>query len=207
MSPSQERTRRYGALNRTVIVAAARAIADEQGLDALTLRRVARALGTGQASIYRHVAGREELITALCDDLAAGYPLIEPGGPPRETVLRQWDAIHRHLTEHPWGPRAIASGDNLATSGQRVAAHATAQLRDLGLDARDAARAYRTLWHLLLGHFLNDHPLGHTSEAAASLHQEADFRWGVHQFLNGFTRSGGRPESALDSPGRAPRSC
>ncbi|GAA3514681.1 TetR/AcrR family transcriptional regulator [Actinocatenispora rupis] len=185
MPTTPSRGARYGALNRTVIVAAARTIADRDGLGQLTLRRVAESLGTGQASIYRHVSGRDELIAALCEDLAAGFPLVTDQRSPRTAALRQWEAIHRYLTEHPWGAPAIAAGDTVAVSGERLAAHATAQLRRLGLTGRDAARAYRVLWQLLLGHLLNAHPLGHGADHPRA-GDESDFRWALRHLLDAF---------------------
>jgi hypothetical protein len=50
--------------SRARIVAEARLIADEEGLEALTLRRLATRLEAGQASLYRHVADRGELLAS-----------------------------------------------------------------------------------------------------------------------------------------------
>ena len=54
-------------LSRDRIVTAAVEIVDAEGPDALTMRAVARRLGAGTMSLYRHVSGREELL-----DLALG---------------------------------------------------------------------------------------------------------------------------------------
>ncbi|WP_049573060.1 TetR/AcrR family transcriptional regulator [Nonomuraea sp. SBT364] len=92
-----------GALTVDRIVRAAIAIADAEGLEALSMRRVATALDAGTMSLYRHVPGKEELI-----DLMAGYvlgraepPLPATGGW-RERVeayaRAMWALYHRH----PW---------------------------------------------------------------------------------------------------------
>jgi AcrR family transcriptional regulator len=186
---------KYALLNRAAIVAAARAIADSEGLDRVTLRRVAEALGTGQASLYRHIAGRAELVARLADDLAAGFPRVPDEGPTTvsdgedatETVVRQWRATHRYLTEHSWGAQAIAAGDQLAGTAHEFTEHAIGQLRALGLEDQDAARAYRALWHLLMGHLLSDHPFGHGHASAAHPRNETDLDWAIRALVSGIT--------------------
>ncbi len=168
-------------LSRAAIVEAARRVADGEGLAELTLRRVARELGTGQASLYRHIADRGELLNLLAEDLAAGYPLVEAqDADPVDRVVRQWQAMHAYLTERSWGPHVIAGGEFALDAARPVAEHCVAQLRAAGLDDGDALRAYRTLWHLLLGHLLNAHPFGHLHGHTP---EEDDFAWAVRALL------------------------
>jgi hypothetical protein len=68
--------------------------------------------------------------------------------------------MHDYLAAHPWAAKVIAEGHYLATGARQVVGHVLALLRAAGLDGADAARAYRALWHLLLGHLLNEHPFG-----------------------------------------------
>ncbi|MDF5754484.1 helix-turn-helix domain-containing protein [Spongiactinospora sp. TRM90649] len=174
---------RRRSLNRQVIVAAARRVADSSGLAELTLRRVAGELGTGQASLYRHIADRAELLGLLAEDLATGFPL-EGGRSGADGVVRQWEAMHDYLADHPWGARVIAEGFHTAAGGHAVAEHNLALLRAAGLDDTDAARAYRALWHLLLGHLLNEHPLGHDGEKDLGA---PDFSWALRRLVTGMT--------------------
>jgi TetR/AcrR family tetracycline transcriptional repressor len=62
-------------LNRARIVAAAVVVLDADGLAGLTMRRVARELGTGAMSLYRHVASREELLDLVLDELVGAVPV------------------------------------------------------------------------------------------------------------------------------------
>lgn len=184
-------TRRGTTLSRAAIVAAARDIADTDGIGELTLRRVATALDTGQASLYRHIADRAELLSLLVEDFGTDLPLVSAQPSAVATVLHQWQAMHDHLARHPWAAPVIAQGQLLAHSAHHVTAHSTAQLRRAGLDAHDADRAYRALWHLLLGHLLNEHPLGHGHEGQsrqatrAPRDGEADFHWALRRLVNG----------------------
>jgi AcrR family transcriptional regulator len=72
--PGRERS-----LSREAITDAAMAIVDAEGLDALTMRTVAHALRTGQASLYAYVKSKEELIELLIDRLIGEIPF---GGEP-----------------------------------------------------------------------------------------------------------------------------
>src|SRR5919205_2292266 len=84
--PSAPRSRRERpakpALSREAIVAAALEIARAEGVDALSMRRVAQALDTGPASLYVYVADRDELL-ALVFDAAIGTIEIDPVDPAR----------------------------------------------------------------------------------------------------------------------------
>src|ERR1700761_9287396 len=65
--------RRSGALSRDRIVAAATALADSDGLGALSMARLAERLGCGTMSLYRHVATKDELLVFMLS-AAAGSP-------------------------------------------------------------------------------------------------------------------------------------
>ena len=66
-APVKRREPRERALTRDAIAAATLKIVDAEGLDAVTMRRVAQELGTGAASLYAHVAGKEELLELIVE--------------------------------------------------------------------------------------------------------------------------------------------
>ena len=84
------------------IVSAAVRVAGSEGLAAVSMSRVAAELGTGPMSLYRYVAGKDELL-ALMVDAAHGPP---PAGPPDEdwrAGLTRWSwAIRAAYQRHPW---------------------------------------------------------------------------------------------------------
>lgn len=65
-------------LSRERIADAAMAIIDGEGLDALSMRRVASDLGTGPASLYAHVTGKDDLLDLLLDRVITGLEVPEP---------------------------------------------------------------------------------------------------------------------------------
>jgi len=97
-------------LSRDDVVAAAIALADGEGFDAVTMQRVADAVGAAKMGLYRYVPGKAEL-AALMVDHALGAPPAVPDGRWRDG-LRTWaTAMRERMAAHPWtleltlGPR------------------------------------------------------------------------------------------------------
>src|SRR3954466_9070742 len=89
-------------LNVERVVAAAIAVADEDGLAAVTMARVAKRLGFTTMSLYRHVASKEELLSRMLDAALGLAPAFEI--PDLRAGLKRW--AHELLTvihRHPWG--------------------------------------------------------------------------------------------------------
>src|SRR6516225_9042130 len=80
MRPERAAVGRPAQRSRAEITAVALDIADREGLDAVSMRRVAAALGTGAASLYRYVETREELLDLMTDATGAEYELATPTG-------------------------------------------------------------------------------------------------------------------------------
>ncbi|MEV6283137.1 GntR family transcriptional regulator [Kribbella sp. NPDC051770] len=104
------RVRRTGVgLNRKRVLRAAIGIADREGLDAVSMRRLASELEVGPMSLYRHVAGRDELTTQMADEVFGEIELPTPGPDGWRAKLEllateQWALCHRHV----WLPRAVS---------------------------------------------------------------------------------------------------
>lgn len=102
---SPRRTPRERTLSRDAIATAALAIVDSEGLDAMTMRRVADALGTGAASLYAHVANKEELLELVVERVIGEVEMSGEPDPERwqdqlKDALRAMRAVfsrHRDL--------------------------------------------------------------------------------------------------------------
>jgi len=83
------------------IAEAAIRIADTEGLDAVSMQRVADDLPVTKMALYRHVPGKTELV-AVMSDLAMGAPPERPEQPWRE-ALRTWSLdLYEGFNRHPW---------------------------------------------------------------------------------------------------------
>ena len=89
------------AITLTGIAEAAIRIADAEGLDAVSMQRIAGELPVTKMALYRYVPGKTELL-AVMSDLAMGAPPERPGLPWRE-ALRTWAMdLYAGFTRHPW---------------------------------------------------------------------------------------------------------
>ena len=96
--------------NRTEILAAARRLVVERGVDALSLREVARRAGYAPAAVYTYFENREALIAAVGSDattaMAAYLEAVPRGAPVRERLIALADAYVRFAAEEPERYRA-----------------------------------------------------------------------------------------------------
>ncbi|MEZ5212402.1 MULTISPECIES: TetR/AcrR family transcriptional regulator [unclassified Gordonia (in: high G+C Gram-positive bacteria)] len=133
------------------IVDAAIDIADRDGLDAVSMRRIADRLGVGAMSLYRHVADKDALLSAMSAEVGRRfpYPVGEPGPWTwRERVAIAVDVDWRLYQRHPWVlltyavPRYGLTPDCLA--GLEWLAEGFAEL---GVDDATAVEMALTLWN------------------------------------------------------------
>ena len=134
------------------ILAAALELVDEQGADALSMRSLAQRLGSGTATLYRHFAGRSELVALMVDRMIGETDLPAVASMPWQQACislaqNMFDALSRHgnvaslLIGHvPMGPHALAQRELVL-----------AVLLDNGFAPAVAAHAYATLSRYVLG--------------------------------------------------------
>src|SRR3954451_19303708 len=92
--------RRHG-LSRAVIVEAGLRVVRKEGIDALSMRRIATELDTGPASLYAHVANKDELLEILFDEVAGEIPLPVPDPARwREQVTQLWTDSHATMLRY-----------------------------------------------------------------------------------------------------------
>jgi AcrR family transcriptional regulator len=109
IKPPRPQSRRSEALSKARIVAAAIAVLDEAGEDALTFRVLTARLSTGFGALYHHVGSKDELLRAaagqVIDEAAAHVaPEAAPDEAVRELALAVFDAIDAH----PWAGAQLA---------------------------------------------------------------------------------------------------
>jgi AcrR family transcriptional regulator len=96
--------------SRTQIARAAVRIADAEGLDAATMRRVAAEIGTGAMSLYRYVPGRDDLVELMADELMGEIDVEGiPSGDWRADLTRFAEGLRAMWLRHPWIATANAA--------------------------------------------------------------------------------------------------
>jgi TetR/AcrR family transcriptional regulator, tetracycline repressor protein len=91
------------ALSAEVIARQALALADERGLEKLTVRKLASALGIGTMTFYGYFRSKEEILDAMADEVlgSLALPEGEPGETPRQAIENVATAFRRLMVEHP----------------------------------------------------------------------------------------------------------
>ena len=93
------------------IVDAAVRVADTEGLDAVSMGRVAAELGAAPMSLYRHLSSKEELLRLMVDAAWGDYPgPLAPGESWRDGLARWAWAMRTGIRRHPWVVRIPISG-------------------------------------------------------------------------------------------------
>lgn len=165
------------ALNRAAIIDAAVTLADEQGIDALSMRSVARVLGVEAMSIYHHVAGKEAILDGMVDTVFSEFYTPAPGKPWADEMRRRSVSAREALTRHPW---AVGLMDSRRNAGHENLRHHDAVLGCLfaaGFPTPLAGHAYALLDAHLYGFMVQElslpsAPDGDLSEVAAEMHAQ-----------------------------------
>jgi AcrR family transcriptional regulator len=146
---------RAGGLSLERITAEALRIADAEGADALTMRRLADALGTGIASLYRHVASREELLVEMTDHIFGEFrpPSADSWRGASEEVA--WE-IRRMLMRHPSVIASFPYDEFLGPNAVRVREIGLSRLIAEGFGPADAVEIYTLLARHVVGSAILD---------------------------------------------------
>ena len=126
-------------LTREAIVAAAVAFADERGLDELSMRKLAAELGAGAMSLYNHVAGKDELVTAMVDHVVGEIELPDPDLHWKPALRACAISAHDAYVRHPWVPGRLPT----AGFGPARLRYSEAVLRTLATSEMSAELAHR----------------------------------------------------------------
>ena len=96
-------------LSRGVVLSAAVALADDAGIDAVSMRNLAQALGVVPMALYKHVANKEELLDGMIDVIVGEIdpPTRDAGW--RDAIRQRILSARQVLLRHPWASQVIKS--------------------------------------------------------------------------------------------------
>jgi AcrR family transcriptional regulator len=148
--------RRARGLEVTDIVAAAVAVADAEGTDAVSMRRIARELNAGTMSLYWHVQSKEELLQLMLEKVQAEAGAPEPSGDWRADLRGYARNTRAALLRHPWAIDFIGVGPPSGPNDARNAERLMAALDALGLDLSATLRVLMTVGTYVMGAALRE---------------------------------------------------
>lgn len=99
-------------LSRSRVLAAAVELADEIGIEPLTIRKLATHLGVTPMSIYYHVANKDEILDGMVDEVFAEIDIPPPETPWREAMVARAHSARDALRRHPWAAGMLDSRTN-----------------------------------------------------------------------------------------------
>lgn len=138
-------------LTRDRVFAAAVTLADRDGAAALSMRKLAEALGVEAMSLYHHVANKDGILDGMVNAVFAEIELPEPGEAWRPAMERRAESARATLVRHPW---ALPLMDSRRNPGPATLTHHDAVigcLRDGGFSVPLAARAVAAIDSFVYG--------------------------------------------------------
>ncbi|GAA1897339.1 TetR/AcrR family transcriptional regulator [Streptantibioticus ferralitis] len=165
--PARDRVPRI-PLSRQKVLHAAVALADENGLEALTMRKLGEAVGVEAMSLYTHVANKEDLLDGMVDLIFGEIDLPSPQDDWKTAMRQRAVEVRRILSRHRW---AIGLMESRSSPGPATLRHHDAVLgclRKAGFSVALAAHAYSVLDSYIYGFALQERSLPFDTPGSAT---------------------------------------
>ncbi|MEU3913332.1 TetR/AcrR family transcriptional regulator C-terminal domain-containing protein [Streptomyces sp. NPDC029721] len=208
LRPAEPRRGRRPSFTREAITVAAVAVADAEGLEAVTMRRVAAEVGAGVMSLYSYAPDKETLLELMVDHVSA--ELAVPGPPTGDwrAGLKAVARLQRaHMLRHPWLPAALSTRRSPGPNTLAFLEHVLAVLRPSGLDGAARLEVFAQLTGFVAGHV--GYEIAQARAALPPGRAEAEARYlaavaadGRHPELAEALASAGSPPTPDDTFGR-----
>jgi AcrR family transcriptional regulator len=138
-------------LSRERVLRAAIGHADAGGLEALTMRKLAKELGVAPMALYRHVANRDDLVDGIVDIVFGEIDLPSGGEGWRPAMCQRAISLRDVLLRHRWAIGLMESRRNPGPANLRHHDAVIGCLRAAGFDMTMAAHAYSLLDSYIYG--------------------------------------------------------
>ena len=132
-------------LTRDAVLHAAVAFADERGLEALSMRKLAEVLGVEAMSLYNHVTNKDDLLDGMVDAVIAEIALPEIGGDWKAALRKRAASAHQMLTRHPWASMLVISRMNVGPAMLRYVDATVGCLTTAGFSIAQADHAWNAM--------------------------------------------------------------
>ena len=103
-------------LSRDRVLRAAMVLADEGGIESLSMRKLGQELGVEAMSLYNHVANKDDILNAIVEIVESEIELPSPGADWKAALRKTAISYHDVLVRHPW-----AASLTLSATGTRPA--------------------------------------------------------------------------------------
>ena len=138
-------------LTRERVLGAAVLLADEDGIDALTMRELGLRLGVEAMSLYNHVANKDDLLDGMVDLVVGEIDLPSDAVDWKEAMRRRAISAQSVFSRHPWASALIDSRESSGPARLRYFDWVLGTLRRAGFTLELAVRAFSVLDSYIYG--------------------------------------------------------
>jgi AcrR family transcriptional regulator len=156
-------------LTRERVLRAAMRLADESGIESLSMRKLARALGVEAMSLYNHVANKDEILSGVLELVADEIDLPAEDVEWKTAIRRSAISAREAYLRHPWASRLQMSRPSAGAAQLRRADWLLRTLRQAGLSKELLYHGYHVLEAYLLGATVQQLEFPYKGEELASL--------------------------------------
>jgi AcrR family transcriptional regulator len=192
-SPAPAKSEPRTTLTRQRVLEAAVALADRQGLDAVSMRRLGQELGIEAMSLYTHVRSKEDLLDGMVEVVLGQISVPRRRDGWKETLRRMILNARGVMLRHPWAPAVIETRVGPGASGLRHYDRVMGILREGGFSLEMTHHAIHLLGSRLLGFtqdLFDDSPTADDAATRAFADEVAETHPYVAEMALGATHDG-----------------
>jgi AcrR family transcriptional regulator len=143
-------------LTKGRVLQAAVDLADREGLDALTMRRLGAELRVEAMSLYKHVASKDEILDGIVERVVAEIEIPGGGADWKEVMRRRAISVRAVLSRHPWAIGLLETRRSMGPNLRRYVDAILGNLRSAGFSIENAAHAFWLLDSYVYGHVVQE---------------------------------------------------
>jgi AcrR family transcriptional regulator len=133
------------------VLQAALKLADKGGIEALSMRKLARELGVEAMSLYNHVANKHDLVAGILDLVASEFELPADGADWKTSMRQSAISAHDALSRHPWAAGVWMSTPEPSPLRLRYADALLRSFREAGFSKDLTYHAFHIVQNHILG--------------------------------------------------------
>jgi AcrR family transcriptional regulator len=138
-------------LTRDRILQAALQLADDSGIQSLTMRKLGETLGFEAMSLYNHVANKDDVLDGMLDLVLVECEPPSPSGDWATAIRNSAISVHEALRRHPWACTLLMAPGRIRPARLRYMDLLLGRLREAGFSADTTYHAYHVLDGYIFG--------------------------------------------------------
>jgi AcrR family transcriptional regulator len=131
-------------------------VADREGLDALTMRRLGAKLGVEAMSLYKHVANKDEILDGIVEFVVAEIDIPSDSADWKEAMRRRAISARQVLCRHSWAIGLLETRGSTGPAVRRYLDAILGNLRSAGFSIENAVHAFWLLDCYVYGHVIQE---------------------------------------------------